>query len=158
MSTLPVTIRPAAKPDVPLITSSWLRNFRDAPFVRGVPNNTYYHQHHRILERLLPKSMVFVACNAEDLNQIMAWGCAEIIDDALVMHFMYTKAPFRRWGLAKKLLAAFIEAFTTGKGHPPGAVFYTHKSLLCPKLEMLKTHRIIYNPYLVFEDRDAPAR
>jgi hypothetical protein len=142
MSALPVLVRKAQRSDIPFITSSWLRSNREGFFVRSVGNTVYYHQHHKILEQLLPRSVVLVACNEDDPDQILSWICAEVVDTALVIHYIYTKKPFRKFGLAKRLVNLLEES------ESPPAIMVTHSN---PSMRpLLREKNIIYNPYLLF--------
>ena len=145
MEKLPVQIRRATRRDVPLITSSWLKSFRDGYMVRGIPNNTYYYNHHKILEALLPRGIVLVACNEEDPNQILGWCCAEVVDTALVIHYIYVKHPFRKFHIATKMVNLLLES------EKPPAVIYTHKTVAAKNIIKDKELEWLYNPYLVFQ-------
>lgn len=142
MPTLPIQVRGAAKTDIPFITSSWLRSYRDGYLVRAIPNTVYYYQHHKILEHLLPRSIVLVACNEQDPDQILGWICAEVIDTALVVHYVYTKQPFRKFGIAKRLVDLLQET------EQPPAVMVTHNTQMARPI--IKAKKWIYNPYLLF--------
>lgn len=144
MSQLPVQIRRATKRDIPFITSSWLKSFRDGYFARGIPNTTYYYHHHRILEQLLPRGITLVVCNEEDPDQILGWCNAEVVDTALVLHYVYIKHPFRKFGLAKRVVELLLET------EKPPAVIYTHKTPTASKIMKDRDFNWIYNPYLLF--------
>lgn len=138
-------LRKVIRADIPFITSSWLESFRNAPMVRGVPNSIYFSYHHKILEELLPRSIVLVACNPADTDQIVGYICAEVFDNCLVVHYVYVKQPLRRLGVAKKLLDTLLES------EKPAAVQYTAKTPSIFDFEkQLKEQRIIYNPYLLY--------
>lgn len=138
---LPIVLRKGLARDVPFITSSWLRSFRDAPFVRGVPNNIFYYQHHKVLEHLIPRSIVVVACSEDDPDLIVGWVCAELVDTALVVHYVYVKHDYRRMGVAKALLTFLVDA------EKPPAVMYTHKTKAAIAAA---PEGWMYNPYLIF--------
>jgi hypothetical protein len=152
-----VIVRKGEDEDVAFITNSWLSNFRDADMVRHVPNRFYYHYHHKLLEEIIPKSAVRVACNIERPSQILGWICAQAVDNALVVHFCYVKLPFRRFGVAKMLLKSMQDDYGLQ------TVFYTHKTHMCvPRSEekqkelgpgfydKIKAAGFIYNPYLLW--------
>lgn len=140
---LPITLRRASKRDLNLITSSWLKSFRDASFPAGCPNRIFFYYHHKILETLIPRSIVMVACSETDPDQILGWICAELMDNALVVHYAYTKHPFRRWGICKLLVDTLIES------EKPVALMYTHQTPSSKKV--LKDNKEwIYHPYLAF--------
>jgi GNAT superfamily N-acetyltransferase len=143
VTSLPIQLRRARKADIPFITSSWLKSFRDAPFMGSCPNDIYFFDQHRVIESLLPRCITLVAVNEDDSDQILGWCAAELIDTALVVHYMYVKHPFRKLGIAKRMLG------TLQATESPPAVFYTHKTPAVPKLK-LRERGIIYRPLLVY--------
>lgn len=155
-----IQFRRATRRDVPFITSSWLKSYRDGYAVRGIPNNIYYYNQHKILEVLLPRAIVLVACNAEDPDQILAWCCAEVMDTALVLHYLYVKHPFRGFGLSRKLTEMLLAS------EKPPIVMYTHKTLVAKNILKEKARDWVYNPFLLFttlpdgwnREEDSPSR
>jgi hypothetical protein len=107
------------------------------------PNDLYYFDQHRVIETLLPRCICLVACNEDDSDQILGWVAAEVIDTALVIHYTYCKHPFRRLGIAKRLVGLLQ---TTEK---PPAVFYTHRTPNSHKLRLVE-RGVIYRPLLVY--------
>lgn len=142
METPPLLVRRASKPDLRFITSSWLKSNRDAPMVQGIPNTVYYHYHHKILEELIPRSLVLVACDPEDTGYIYGWACAEVVDTALVVHYVYVRYDWRRKGVAKAMMDVLMDA------ESPPAVIHTHRTHTARKILRNKTW--IYNPYMLF--------
>lgn len=149
-----ILLRPGENADINFIANSWLKSFRNADFVKGVPNKIYYNYHHKLLEELLPRCEVRVACNAERTDQILGWICGEVQGGALVVHFCYVKHPLRRLGIGKKLM----ESLRADHGDIP--VVYTHKTRLFwqpPSEADQKSFRdkvhdwgFVYHPYLAY--------
>lgn len=135
---LAIETRPAEKPDLAFIFSSWLKSFRESEFAKGIPTSLYYREHHRLIERLLERAQVLVACNPESPSQIYGWICFER-SRARVIHYVYVKQPFRELGIAKRLL----EAALAGEE----GFFYTHLGITDGKLK----ERAVYSPYLLLE-------
>lgn len=98
-----IAVRYANELDIDFITSSWLKSFRDGYFNATVGNDVYFNQHHKILERLIPQSVVLVACNANQPSQIFGWMCFQVVDRHLVLHYVYVKDFFRKMGVARRL-------------------------------------------------------
>ena len=153
MSSEIVSIRRATRRDIPFLTSSWLRSFRDGAFVRGVPSTLYYRYHHKVISALLSRAVTLVAVNAEDDDQILGWLCAELVEGpSLVVHYAYVKEVFRKQGLAKRLLDVFMKADN------PVVVQYTHRTFAVKKIRDKAEEEgrepfmkgWIYNPYLLF--------
>lgn len=131
--------------DIPFLTNSWLRSYKGSPAVRGMDNDLFYHFHHKVLETLLTRSSVVIVSYDDDPSFIMAWACVEVYDKSLIVHYMYTKKPFRKQGLAKKILAQLRE--TEG----PDSVFYTHKTKdLFPLEDKLNDQGIYFHPYMLW--------
>ena len=160
-------IRNGENADVACIVSNWMRSFRGGDGVVGVSPKTYEYFQHKILEELLPRSVVRVMCNADREHQILGWICAEPTREALVVHMAYTKKTFRGIGVAKRLLADLRGRY------PAEAVAYTHKTRLFWRrakeegqdsfFDKIKKANFVYHPYLVhmtmpkgWEDDDAP--
>ena len=54
-------IRSATVDDIDFIADSWLRAARDSNWGRGIPNSSYYHWYHKVIEALLARCYVRVA-------------------------------------------------------------------------------------------------
>lgn len=139
--------------DVPFITNSWLKSFRDGAWVRGIPNKLYYYYHRRLIAELMDRSVVLVLCETRDEDQIVGWVCAERTDQALLVHYVYVKRDFRGHGFASKLMQVLVDA------EQPAAVFYTHKTFAVRdyrdrykgKEDQWPMKDWIYCPYLLFQ-------
>ena len=97
--------------------------------------------HKGVIKRLLEQSTTVVACgdSAETENDIYSWLTAKRTSKFLVVHFAYTKAPFRRWGLLNSLLKVF--EYKQGE-----AILASHKSYIIKELK--PKHNIMYVPHL----------
>lgn len=149
MKQAPILVRKAVQSDVAFIQATWLRSFRSGAMVRHVPNRLYYAYHHLILDELLPKAIILIACDEEDPDTILGYIVAELVDTALVIHFMYVKKPFRLFGIARRLVELLI------KSEQPPAVMYTHYTSVIGHIRGdNKDHEVtkwVYNPYLLFQ-------
>ena len=123
---LPVRIRQADEGDASFIYSSWLKSY--AAQNKDQPKITLYEMHREVATRLLESSITLVACMEDDPDQVLSWLCAQRIPKFLIVHYCYTKAPFRRFGLARSLLGAF--------DYRPGEpIVISHKSYICKDLK-----------------------
>lgn len=135
-----IRIRPATEADVAFIFNSWLRCFRYSSFA-SMSNPIYFTAQHKLIEHLLKRCQVLVACDDKDISHIFSYGVAEQIDNQLVVHFVYTKDKYRKLGIGLTVLEAL--------GHKEGSTyFYTHKTHQAERLE--KKHGLVYHPYLAF--------
>lgn len=135
-------VRPARRSDAAFVASSWLRSYRDAPAVVAVPSRTYFYWQHRVVEALLARSAVLVACSPDDPDTIVGWACAEAMEGALVLHYVYVKHDFRRYGVARALVRALQEA-EPGSGQ----LFATHATRKA--LRVMRDNGVFYNPFLM---------
>jgi GNAT superfamily N-acetyltransferase len=101
-------VRYANDGDINMITNNWLESFRDGYFNSTVSNRVYYNQHHKILEALLPRCMVLVACHPEEPRIGLGWMACEAMDRHLVIHYVYVRKRARQMGVANELLQFVI--------------------------------------------------
>jgi hypothetical protein len=121
-----------------------LKSYRDAAAVRSIPNAIYYAEHHDIIEQIFNRDgvLALVACNAEDPEQICGYSVASVsAEGVLIIHWIYSKFPFRRIGIAKALEAKMRELV------PSEVVYYTHAGKGIERL--LNGRKYIFNPYLL---------
>ncbi len=135
-------VRPATRNDAAFVASSWLRSYREAPAAVAVPSRTYFYWHHRVIEVLLGRSAVLVACDPRRPDTIVGWACAEAMEGALVLHYVYVKHSFRRAGVARALVRA-LQASEPGSEQ----VFATHATR--KSFRLMRDAGIFYNPYLL---------
>lgn len=138
-----VIVRPGVVEDVPFIFNSWLKSYRDASAVQGVPNNIYFPKHHDVIERVLAGQglQVLVVCNKEHPEQIYAYLVASLENAELTIHWLYTKHPFRRLGMATQLYKTLI-AMVPKSAAP---VQYSHRTHVGGQLA--NSNQLTYNPY-----------
>lgn len=121
-------IRTATESDHNFILSSWLQSYRKHARCQFLPEASIYYKGH---EALIKKKLgeCHVLYNLEDPDQIMGWGCG--VNG--VAHYLYVKAPFRRFGLSKIILK-----------HMGGMNEFSHLTQFSHFYARLKP---IYNPY-----------
>ena len=139
-TTLPITIRDADPADVSFIFSSWLKSFRKGELCQGVDNAIYYSEHHKVIERILRRSTVKIACNPQDPSQIMGYLVYEKLDGIWVFHYCYVKHTFRNLGVARELARAAEHDFKT-------LAIASHKTYFAEKI--LSKYELIYHPYVL---------
>lgn len=137
-----VRIRAATESDVNFIFNSWLKCYRHSQFAKQLQNEVFFDAHHKLIEGLLKRCEVLIACNDADISQIYSYGIAEKVDGQLVVHFVYTKESYRKLGVGLTVLEAL--GYEAGKPY-----FYTHKTHQAERLE--QKHTMIYHPYLAFK-------
>lgn len=139
--TLPTKLRLADKEDVGFIFNSWLKSYRNSLFAKPISNTVFFAEHHKVIEKLAKTSQILVACNKEDPAQIYGYACAERVDGVFVLHYIYVKQHFRRFGIGKLLLNSFDHNFEEE------AAVYTHHTKIAEKLAA--KYSLVYHPYLL---------
>ncbi len=140
-----IVLRKAKEADIPYLTSHWLKAYRNAPAVRGVPNKVYFYYHHKVLEELLRRATTVIACYEDMQDHILGFACFEKFDSALVLHFVEVRESSREMKVAKFIVKEILEA----EGEMP--VVYTHKTPdIFPIERKLKDMGWIYHPYLLW--------
>lgn len=138
---LPIRYRAAIAEDANFIFNSWLKSYRPSEATKNISNTIYFNEHHKILEELVKKCKVIIACNETDTSQIYGYIVADNVDGFLVTHYIYVKQAFRNMGIGKALLNTFNHSLDN-------AAIYTHHTKIAEKI----AHRfnLIYHPYILF--------
>lgn len=133
-----VKLRAPNKADLNFILNSWLKSYRNSGFAAPMINPVYYKNHEPLLKDLLSSNLITVACNPLDEGQIYGYVVFNYLPgDILVLHYIYTKHSFRRFGIAKQIMASIRKS--------DDAILYTHHTKYA---ELLKNKLpIIFDPY-----------
>ncbi len=149
-------IRGRIDSDVPFITRSWLKSYRDE--MRFTGNDVYYANHHGIIERLWvdPGVTWLVAAWPKNPVYIMGYLCGEASVQGPIVHYVYVRHAaegenLRRLGIATRLLDTFLEGQDTTR-----RIWYTH-STVAARAALAGKHSVAqgaagweYNPYLAY--------
>ena len=136
---LPILLRPANAEDVGFIFNAWLKSFRNSEHAKDLSNEIYFSEHHKVIEELLKRYDVIIACNNEDPSQIYGFICAGSTDGVFTLHYVYVKHTFRRMGIGQALLNSFQHDSNY-------AAIYTHHGR--PAKHLAKKYNLIYHPYV----------
>ncbi len=99
---LAVGLRDATPEDESFIFSSWLVSFREnGDWPRRISKGRYFAEHKITVMKLLAVSSTLVACNPDKPGQILGYV---VHQGRNILHWLYVKEPFRRDGLATRLL------------------------------------------------------
>lgn len=118
MSSIDCTIRQANGEDLNFIYSTWLNSFHDdSCFGRMSLNRMFYNFYRQVIDFILskPNTKVLVSTLKEEPLVVLSY----MVFEPGILHYTYTKVPFRRLGLSKTL---YTEAFGLKD------VFYTHQT------------------------------
>lgn len=115
-------LREGLPSDHAFVYATLLRDYRTSDVARTLADDRrhFFEGHHSLVEKLLRRARLDVACGIEDPDVIVGWILWE---PALPMrlHYIYVREPYRRLGVAQDLLANCV-------GTAP--VIYTHRTRL----------------------------
>lgn len=142
---LPITIRSFHVSDTNLVLSNWLKSFRNESWAASTPNDVYFPLQQKLIGQIAARSQVFVACAVDNPAEVWGWICCEQgPEDSLIVHYVYVKEMFRKFGVGKMLLHA--------AGWLPGAkIWATHSTFKSQK--MARRINITHNPFLLLLDK-----
>ena len=100
-----IQYRPITEDDMSFILNSWLKSYRNSEFAKDLANPVYFENHSKIIQHLLAKSNVIIACNPEELTQIYGYSVFEQYESVTILHYIYVKFPYRKFGIAKNLFS-----------------------------------------------------
>lgn len=136
-----VKVRHATEGDVGFIFNSWLKSYRSSSFSKFIPGPVYFDHHHKVIEAILKRATVLVACNPKDNNQIYGYLVFEQQLDVFVGHYTYVKDAYRKMGVLGLLLNA---------AKLPNNYFYSHSTMLAGQVLSKLKSQGVYSPYLAF--------
>lgn len=143
MTNIPIALRPATEEDMPFFFSATLQShFYSSPSCLNLLPSIYYPEHKKALQRLLERDAIFltIACLKEDPDVILGFALTEPREN--VLHYMYVKRAFRRFGVARELMAALgIELRRAHVSHWTDDMADIQRTKRYPELT--------YNPYLL---------
>lgn len=136
---IPITIRAAVEDDLHFIYNSFLLTTRDALPASLIPKDIFFHNKPKEVDDILEVSNTIIACQPDSEDIIYSYLIYSILNDNLIIHLVYTKAAFRKLGVAKRLIESIVPGFQDN------IIITTQisKSLLAMK----KKYKIIYDPY-----------
>lgn len=135
----PVNVRDMAAEDIPFVFNSWLKSFRNGRMCKEVDNTVYFTEHHKTLQRLMSRSKVLIAHPDGQPETICAYVCYEILHGVFVLHYAYTKQPFRSLGLMRELLKH------SGHDVKNVAGCFSHMTPIWEKI--YPRYSLVYQPY-----------
>lgn len=128
-------IRPAIPSDISFIYQTWLKSYKhDSAFGKSVRTSIFFPRYRTILDTLLAKADVLVACHPDNSDIILGY----MVSEPLVLHYAFVKESFRRLGVAKALYEA--------SGMP---LVLSHRTEAIQGI--LDTHSLVYDPFILFK-------
>jgi hypothetical protein len=141
---LPVHIRPMCIDDAPFIIDSWCSSYSRSPEVSRIDEQVFKIEQRNLINRLIPRCKVLVACDPDRHTFIRGWLVFEAAREPgglAIVHYALTKPECQKHGVANALLS---NVRTTSPDGMVWATHATHASRWFGKTYM------IYNPYLKF--------
>lgn len=148
-----ITIRKMKETDIPYIYSSWLEDYLSSHFIKQkhqtralqthialMPRELYYKEQRARIDRIIKKSIVYVACNTEDEEQIFGYIVFREVGNLTILSWIYVRPVYRGFGIANKLMHKMGEADVLTHITPMRRWF-------------LKRYNLIFNPFM--EDIDS---
>ncbi len=137
-------VRRASGDDAAFVFAYWLQDyFERSKFAKGISKTLFMRFHHLVLERVIARSVVFVACDPEAPAVAYGFACGELAGagSSPPLHYVYVKRRFRRLGVGCALAQAL--------GILPDRSFtFTH--LTDDGVALRKKYLLAeYNPYAV---------
>lgn len=143
-----ISIRGMKDADVPYIYSSWLEDYLSSHYIKQkntdrtlqsyvalMPRELYYKEQRARIDKILKKSLVYVACNAEDEEQIFGYIVFRSAKNVELLSWIYVRPVYRGFGIANKLMNKMGEADVL-----------THITPL--RRWFLKRYNLIFNPFM----------
>lgn len=138
-----ITTRDMQEEDINFIYSTWLKSYRQSDYCKTLSNDVFFLNHKEIISVILNNSntKVTIICDKEDPDQIYGYIVAEIVKSQTILHFIYVKYNFRKFGIMKHYLQEFNYLNNSVN-------FITHLPRHYPELK--KKYGLEFNPYLLF--------
>jgi GNAT superfamily N-acetyltransferase len=135
-----------------LVYATWLRSYEhSSPMAKNIPRAVFFKEHHKILDGIFERNpAVRLAVMPDDPSVVFGWAVSEPrsqvsivdrdagtmrVDPVALLHYVYVKPDFRKYGIAKALLADLRKPF-----------IYTHWTYVLRDLER-HLQGCTFNPY-----------
>lgn len=156
MSDGPYVIRERTDADNNFILSSWINSFKpECQYYDGDTADRYRHRgikrdavkrfHSHLVQRMIERNKIVVAAMPEDPTIVFGFACADRMIDR-VLHYVFVKDGFRRWGVGSGMIKAFgwpdHATITMSHWTPPADFVLTRSKRWRGRFE--------FNPYLRF--------
>lgn len=145
--TINIHIRPARGSDLNFIYSTWLDSYRyDSKLGKSHKNSIFFENYRHVIDHIFskPDTTTTIACIKEDQNTILGY----IVSEPKILHYIYTKGAFRRFGIAKSLAFEAFKDFThlenishTHETYTAAPILDKYPALIHNNLLLYKTHK-----------------
>lgn len=144
-------VRQAKDSDIPFIIDSWLKSYAEKG-IEFSSKESYFKSYPQFIKDIIESSYLYIVCLPEDSDTILGWMCFEPRNNQYILHYIYVKHPFRKFGIAKYLFKIY-EKINSNK-----QIIYSHKTNHLDNIISISKDNWIYNlkdklefnPYLFF--------
>jgi hypothetical protein len=157
---LNIMLRAPTPDDTNFVIKSWMESSHASDFAVYIPDDIWYDKHKKVITNLIERSLISVLCDTEDPTHMLGFTVYEIIEDVLILHFLYIKYPYRNFGFSKQILQSIYPKFKEQdffithidrtvlrvKKNYKGDQYVDKNSWFLKNKEKFKMH---YNPYLM---------
>lgn len=114
---LTIALRGPVDADTNFIINSWINSF--AEYNSTVPLKRFRSTERAKILLALQDAIITVACNPEEPSQIYGYAVYTYtpLNNELVLHYAFTKYPYRKCGIFKSILQNIYPAFKTSPLH-----------------------------------------
>lgn len=96
-----VAIRPAKEADRNFIFASWLRGlYYGSEWFREIPKEIFMENYHKVIEHILARAQVSVACLKDDEDVILGYS----VHNGDKLHYVFCKKAWRTIGIGRALI------------------------------------------------------
>lgn len=127
--------------DINLVLNSWLKTLHKSigrAFHKNIPPGIYFPQMQEKIKAIIARSSLLIASNPNDEDHVFGWICYE---RPAVVHYIYVKQPYRRFGLAQAI-------FNKAEIAKPVIITAIPTNKLWPHVKRINIDECIYNPFL----------
>jgi GNAT superfamily N-acetyltransferase len=114
---------------------------RELPPLSALTGAEFKAQHRPLIEAALQRGACIVACNPEMDNHVYGYCVGELRDGLQLLHMVYVRNTFRRFGLGSEMMARMFPRF---KEEP---IIHTHETRAARHFRRRWNMKL--NPYLL---------
>ena len=151
----PYILRSFVEADKPFIYNSYMFSYHDYSDLRIVPKILYNTNQLEVINWLFAHAEILIICFPEEPDAIIGYIIHQIVNNVLIIHYVYIKNSFRGQGMFQKIVEPLVPLTT----EETTTVIATHITTGYFKVRN-KINKVImtYDPYLITNWRLNAAR
>lgn len=138
-----IEVRRAKDADMPFIYANWLNHYKNySSFAKRIRKDLFMQWHHKVVKLIVERSTcdVYVAYPKGDPEVLLGYLVTEQWPDGPVVHFIFVKEAFRRFGIARSMIKH--------SEIPTDKITFTHWTYDMDALTK-RYPEYVYNPYKI---------